>query len=97
MLVLVSYDVATTTAAGRKRLRQVGKACLNFGQRVQNSVFECVIDPAQWAELKKRLMDIFEPEEDSLRFYYLGSNYKHRVEHHGAKPSLDLDGGTLIA
>lgn len=90
MLVLVTYDVATTTAAGRKRLRRAAKACLDYGQRVQNSVFECVIDPAQWAELKARLLDIYQPAEDSLRFYFLGKNWQHRVEHHGAKPSVDF-------
>ena len=74
MLVLVSYDVSTTSAEGRRRLRRVAKACLNYGQRVQNSVFECPVDPAQWAELRHRLLDEYNPEEDSLRFYYLGSN-----------------------
>jgi CRISPR-associated protein Cas2 len=92
MLVLVTYDVATNTPAGRKRLRRVSRACLDFGQRVQNSVFECQIDPAQWAELKARLLDLHKPAEDSLRFYYLGANWRRRVEHHGAKPAIDLDG-----
>jgi len=89
MFVLVAYDVATTTREGRKRLRQVAKACVSFGQRVQNSVFECQVDPTQWARLKLRLLDLYRPEEDSLRFYFLGSNWRHRVEHHGAKPSVD--------
>ncbi len=92
MFVLVTYDVATTTREGRKRLRQAAKACVSFGQRVQNSVFECQIDPTQFARLKLRLLDVFKPEEDSLRFYFLGSNWRHRVEHHGAKPSVDHEG-----
>ena len=94
--MLVTYDVATTTAAGRKRLRRAAKACLDYGQRVQNSVFECVIDTTQWAQLKDRLLDIYQPAEDSLRFYFLGKNWQHRVEHHGAKPSVDF-GDPLIA
>jgi CRISPR-associated protein Cas2 len=96
MFVLVTYDVATTTREGRKRLRQVAKSCVGFGQRVQNSVFECQIDPTQFARLKLQLLDIYKPEEDSLRFYFLGSNWRHRVEHHGAKPSIDHE-DTLIA
>ncbi len=96
MLVLVTYDVATTTAQGRKRLRRVADACLDYGQRVQNSVFECQVDPAQWAELRHRLLGTFLPAEDSLRFYYLGKNWERRVEHHGTKPSIDLE-GPLIA
>lgn len=96
MLVLVTYDVATTTPAGRRRLHRVAKACLDYGQRVQNSVFECQVDAAQWSELEHRLLSIIDPDEDSLRCYFLGSNWRHRVEHHGAKPSTDL-GGPLIA
>lgn len=96
MLVLVTYDVSTTTPEGRRRLRLAAKACLDFGQRVQNSVFECEIDSAQWAQLKGRLLRIYKPEEDSFRFYFLGRNWRHRVEHFGAKPSVDL-GGPLIA
>lgn len=92
MLVLVTYDVATSTPAGRKRLSRVAKACLDYGQRVQKSVFECQVDPAQWAELRHRLEDIIETAEDSLRYYYLGSNWRRRVEHVGAKPSIDFDG-----
>ncbi len=95
-MVLVTYDVATTTAEGRRRLSRAAKTCLDFGQRVQNSVFECVVDPTQWTQLKLRLLDLYNPEEDSLRFYFLGSNWERRVEHHGAKPSVDL-GGALIA
>ena len=96
MLVLVSYDVSTVTPEGRKRLRQAAKACLDFGQRVQNSVFECDIDSTQWAILKGRLLKIYNPAEDSFRFYFLGRNWQSRVEHVGAKPSVDL-GGPLIA
>jgi CRISPR-associated protein Cas2 len=96
MFVLVSYDVATADAEGRRRLRRVAKTCLGYGQRVQHSVFECVVDPEKWARLKLRLMDEFSPHEDSLRFYYLGSNWKHRVEHHGVKPSIDLEGPLVI-
>jgi len=96
MLVLVSYDVATTTKEGRRRLRRVAKACLDFGLRVQNSVFECKVDPEQFARLKNRLLDEFKPEEDSLRFYFLGANWDGKIEHHGNKPSVDID-GPLIA
>jgi CRISPR-associated protein Cas2 len=91
MLVLVSYDVAVSSSGGKKRLRRVAKACQNYGQRVQFSVFECVVDPAQWVKLKANLEGIIEKETDSLRYYYLGSNYKHKVEHVGAKPSIDVD------
>jgi len=96
MLVLVSYDVSTVDAAGKRRLRRVAKACLDYGQRVQNSVFECIVDPAQWAELKQRLLDVFDAEQDSLRFYYLGSNWERKVEHHGAKEAVDLEGPLLV-
>ncbi|MFH0878767.1 MAG: CRISPR-associated endonuclease Cas2 [Lentisphaerota bacterium] len=96
MMVLVSYDVSTVDLAGQRRLRRVAKACLDYGQRVQNSVFECDIDPAQWATLKARLMDLIDPESDSLRFYFLGSNWQHRVEHTGAKPTKDLRNDPLI-
>ena len=96
MYVLVTYDVCTTTPEGRRRLRRVAKTCLDYGQRVQNSVFELKVDPGQWAECKKRLCEETKPDEDSLRFYYLGANWKHRVEHVGAKPSLDIDGPLII-
>ena len=96
MFVLVTYDVSTTSRDGRRRLRRVSKACQDFGQRVQNSVFECQIDPTQWTRLKLRLLDTYKPEEDSLRFYFLGKNWRRRVEHYGAKPSIDLE-GPLIA
>jgi CRISPR-associated protein Cas2 len=96
MLVLVSYDVSVTTKGGKRRLRHVAKACINFGQRVQCSVFECVVDPAQWVALKTQLESIIDPEVDSLRYYYLGSNWKNRVEHIGAKPSTDLDEPLIV-
>ena len=96
MMVLVSYDVSTVDSAGRRRLRRAAKACLNFGQRVQNSVFECDVDPAQWAELKNRLVELIDPEQDSLRFYFLGSEWQRRVEHVGAKPTLDLRNDPLV-
>jgi CRISPR-associated protein Cas2 len=95
MLMVVSYDVATTSANGRRRLRWVARECQNFGQRVQDSVFECIVDPAQWTQLRFRLLDLYDPDEDSLRFYRLGSNWQGRVEHHGAKKPLDL-GGPLV-
>lgn len=95
MLVLVSYDVSTSTAAGRRRLRRVADTCCDFGQRVQNSVFECLLDPEQWTRLKARLLHEVNLEEDSLRFYYLGSNWHKKVEHHGAKPAIDVQGPLL--
>jgi len=96
MMVLVTYDVATTTPAGRRRLRRVAKTCLNFGQRVQNSVFECLVEPAQWVELRTKLLEEYNEEEDSLRFYQLGAGWKHKQEHHGAKKTLDLQNDTLL-
>ncbi|WP_028009471.1 CRISPR-associated endonuclease Cas2 [Solimonas flava] len=92
MMVLVSYDVTTIDTAGRRRLRRVAKACQDYGQRVQLSVFEIEVEPAQWASLKQKLVDLIEPECDSLRFYYLGANWTRRVEHVGAKPATDLNG-----
>ena len=96
MFVLVSYDVATQESGGARRLRRVAKACQNVGQRVQYSVFECIIDPAQWTVLRQKLIDVIDPTQDSLRFYFLGSNWKHRVEHIGAKKAVDQE-GPLIA
>jgi CRISPR-associated protein Cas2 len=84
------------TPEGKKRLKRVARACSDFGQRVQNSVFECKVDPAQWTVLKDRLFQVYNPEEDSLRFYYLGSNWARRVEHHGAKPVADIDGPLVV-
>jgi len=96
VLVLVSYDVSTLDAAGKRRLRRIAKTCLNYGQRVQYSVFECVVDPAQWSELRHQLLSIYTPEVDSLRFYFLGSNWSGRVEHHGAKSVVSVDDVLLI-
>lgn len=96
MLVLVTYDVNTETAAGRKRLRRVAKTCVNFGQRVQFSVFECLVDPGQWSALRARLIDEIDENQDSLRFYFLGSNWKRRIEHIGAKPAYDPEGLLII-
>ena len=96
MLVLVSYDVATKDPGGSRRLNRVAKVCQDYGQRVQYSVFECIVDPAQWAVLKQRLIDEIDEEKDSLRFYYLGANWRHRVEHIGAKETVDQE-GPLIA
>lgn len=92
MLVLVSYDVATNSADGPRRLRRMAKACQNYGVRVQYSVFECNVDPAQWVKVKEKLESICDPETDSLRYYYLGDNYQHKIEHYGAKPTLDVEG-----
>lgn len=96
MFVLVTYDVSTVKAAGRRRLRQVARACLDYGQRAQNSVFECQLDPAQWATLKRRLLEIADLKQDSLRFYFLGKQWRRRVEHVGAKPTQDLDEPLVI-
>ena len=95
MLVIVSYDVSTVKAAGRRRLRRVADTCCDYGQRVQNSVFECLLDPEQWARLKARLLSEVDLEEDSLRFYYLGSEWRRKVEHHGTKPGVDVEGPLL--
>ncbi len=96
MLVLVTYDVDTTTLAGQKRLRKVAKACEDYGQRVQNSVFECLVDAARARALKARLANLINPERDSLRFYYLGNNWRGKVEHIGAKPAIDLEGPLIV-
>lgn len=96
MYVLITYDVATATEDGRRRLRRVAKACLDYGQRVQNSVFECKVEPAQFVTLKNRLLDIINPREDSLRFYNLGANWERRVEHCGAKPGYNIDGPLIV-
>ena len=96
MLVLVSYDVSTIEPAGKRRLRHVAKTCQNSGIRVQNSVFECNVDQTQWTTLRARLLNIYEPKMDSLRFYFLGNNYKNRIEHHGAKPSVDVEDPLII-
>jgi CRISPR-associated protein Cas2 len=96
MMVLITYDVNTETAEGKKRLNKVAKQCQNYGQRVQNSVFECLIDPARFKVLQAALLKIIDVEKDSLRYYYLGDEWRQRIEHVGAKPSLDFE-STLIA
>ncbi len=96
MLVLITYDVNTETPSGKKRLRQVAKQCLNYGQRVQNSVFECVLDAAKCREVQNKLEKIIDKDRDSLRFYYLGNNYKSKVEHIGTKESFDVEGTIII-
>ncbi|MCM2284102.1 MAG: CRISPR-associated endonuclease Cas2 [Desulfobacula sp.] len=95
MMVLVSYDVAINEN-GKKRLRRVARACKDYGQRVQFSVFECNVDPAQWTVLRQRLIDEIIPGTDSLRFYFLGSNWKNRIEHIGAKKAVDLEGPLIV-
>ena len=96
MLVLITYDVNTEDAAGRKRLRQIAKQCVNYGQRVQNSVFECLLDAAQSRVLQEKLCKIMDPERDSLRFYYLGNKYENKVEHFGVRPSYEPEGTLMI-
>ena len=96
MMVLVSYDVETKTPAGRRRLRRVAKVCLDYGQRVQFSVFECIVDPAQWAVMREALIKQIDAKQDSLRFYFLGANWRRRVEHVGAKEAVDLEGPLVI-
>lgn len=96
MLVLITYDVNTQTPLGRKRLRQVAKQCVNYGQRVQNSVFECILDAAKYREVQHKLEQIIDKDTDSLRFYYLGNNYKSKVVHIGAKESFDIEDTLII-
>ena len=96
MMVLVTYDVSTETPEGRRRLREVAKACLNHGQRVQNSVFECLVDPAQWASFKAKIEGIIVKDVDSLRYYFLGANWQRKVEHVGAKETYDPGGFLLV-
>lgn len=96
MLVLITYDVNTETAQGKKRLRQVAKQCLNYGQRVQNSVFECILDAAKCKEVEHKLKQIIDKEKDSLRFYYLGKNYKNKVLHIGTKKSFCVEDPLII-
>ncbi len=96
MMVLVSYDVSTTALGGEKRLRRIAKACLDYGQRVQFSIFELEVDTARWVVIKQRLCDLIDPKVDSLRFYYLGIKWQSKVEHIGAKPVLDLNGPLVL-
>ncbi|HBC88771.1 MAG TPA: CRISPR-associated endonuclease Cas2 [Lentisphaeria bacterium] len=96
MLVLVSYDVKTSSMTGQKRLRRVAKACLDYGQRVQNSVFECLVDQTQFTVLRNRLIDEIDESQDSLRFYFLGNNWHGKIEHIGAKATVDLEGSLIV-
>lgn len=96
MLVLITYDVNTEDAKGKARLRKVAKQCVNYGQRVQNSVFECVLDPGQCKVLKSILLGLIDEEKDSLRFYYLGNHYKSKVEHYGTKGTFDQEGTIIL-
>jgi CRISPR-associated protein Cas2 len=95
-MVLVTYDVETQTDAGKRRLRQVAKLCQNYGQRVQFSVFECLLEPALWVELRAKLLATIDPSTDSLRFYFLGANWQGRVEHNGAKPGYNPEGPLIL-
>lgn len=96
MLMLITYDVSVTTSDGRRRLRNIAKICLDYGTRVQNSVFECEVNPAQFVELKNELLSIYDSDEDSLRFYYLGKKGREKVEHFGAKAVIDPHNSILI-
>ena len=96
MLVLITYDVNTEDAAGRKRLRQIAKQCVNYGQRVQNSVFECLLDAAQCRLLQAKLCSIMDEKKDSLRFYYLGNRYESKIEHFGSKPAYNPEDPMIL-
>lgn len=96
MMTLVSYDVSTIDADGRRRLRRVAKECVNYGQRVQNSVFEIDLDYSSFLKLKNKLLKIIDEKEDSLRIYYLGNNWKKRIEHFGTKETYDPEGALII-
>ena len=96
MLVLVCYDVNTSEEPGKRRLRRIAKHCENWGQRVQFSVFECLVDPAQWVALRTRLVDAMDEDKDSLRFYFLGANWERRVEHVGAKVAINPEGPLIF-
>lgn len=96
MLVLIMYDVNTEDADGKRRLHRIAKQCVNYGQRVQNSVFECIFDAAKCREVQNILVKLIDPKKDSLRFYYIGNNYDNRVQHFGAKPSYDAEGVLII-
>ena len=96
MLILITYDVNVSKEGGTKRLRRVARACKDWGQRVQFSVFECIVDPAQWVELKNRLLKEIDLEKDSIRFYFLGSNWERRIEHVGSKKPIDQQGPLVV-
>ena len=95
-MILVSYDVSTSSADGERRLRRVAKACVNHGQRVQNSVFECLLENDQWVKFRSNLLQLADLEHDSLRFYFLGHEWQRKVEHHGTKPTVDPEGPLLV-
>ena len=92
MLTVITYDVNTEDPAGQRRLRKVARHCVNYGQRVQNSVFECVADAAEMVRIKNKLVELIDPEKDSLRFYYLGNKYQTKIEHVGARPTYEAEG-----
>ncbi len=96
MFVLVTYDVSTTTKEGRRRLRRAAVICLDYGQRAQNSVFECQVEPEQFAMLKKRLLEVAKLDEDSIRFYLLGKHWKRHIQHFGVKPTFDVDDPMIV-
>lgn len=96
MMVLITYDVNTEDAGGRRRLRKIAKECVNYGQRVQNSVFECLLDAAQCKKLQHSLVSLMDEEKDSLRFYYLGDKYQTKIEHFGAKSSYEPEGVLIV-
>ena len=96
MLVLVAYDVNTSTLDGARRLRRIAKECVNYGQRVQNSVFECCLDASQYRAFQAKILKIIDPQKDSLRFYNLGNNYKNRIEHYGCKECYDPEGVLIV-
>ena len=96
MMVLVSYDVSTESLAGRRRLRRIARKCLDYGIRVQNSVFECNVDLSQWTALKAALEAVCDEKTDSLRYYYLGRDYQRRIEHYGAKPTIDVEAPLVL-
>lgn len=95
-MVLVSYDVSMMERSGARRLRRVAKICQNYGQRVQYSVFECIVDPAQWTKMRQQLIDVIDEQQDSLRFYFLGANWRKRVEHFGAREGIDQEGPLIL-
>ncbi len=96
MMVLITYDVSTETSTGKTRLSRIAKICENYGQRVQNSVFECLVDPTQFAKLKGHILKTANLDKDSIRIYYLGKNWKNRVEHHGAKKTYNPEGVIMV-
>lgn len=96
MLVLITYDVSTKDSDGKKRLRKVAKECVNYGQRVQNSVFECILDMSQFLKLKDRILSLIDEEQDSIRFYNMGNKYENKIEHYGAKQSYEVEGVLII-